>query len=253
MILRRPSSYLRFVIPFIAALTILLFFIARESPFKDVKAKLDYIGAVWLGIALAMVAFLAISYEVESPSPSGFGFDILTTGLYVLPLAIAILVVAYPIGILISKYGVKSFLVIGSILGIMGFLFLSTATTAVQIAEYLVVAAAGLGVLQVATQNLLVLSVNPHEMGLATSLNGVFRNLGASIGAPISGSMLSTFTATYLIHGLSISLPARAAFQYPFYFATIGFVVVLALSFLTKEVIDHKNAASSLAKHQRFW
>ncbi len=292
-------------LPFIVILTVLLFFVARESSFKDRNAKLDYVGAIWLGLSLAMIvmgisegpnwgwssfgvlfmiiagaglliplafveqhikdpilniglltkrnvlvanaiaillslamylAFLSIAYEMEGPAPSGFGFDILTTGLYLLPLAVSILVVAYPVGILISKFGVKRFIFLGAIIGAVGFFLLSTANTATQMAEYLVIAAVGLGVVMVATQNLLVLSVDPHEMGLATSLNSVFRNLGASIGTPIVGSILSTFTATYTIQGYLVSLPSKAAFQYSFYIAIAGFLAVLLFSIFAKEI-----------------
>ena len=296
-------------LPFIAVLTILIFLIAKESVYKNPKMKLDYVGALWLGVSLALVvmgisegpnlgwtsfwvllmitggalsiiplmfverrkedpildqellgqrnvlisniliiiasvsmylAFISISYEMESPIPSGFGLDILTTGLYLLPLAISMLVVSYPIGILISRYGVKRFLALGAIIGAVGFLLLSTANAPIQIAEYLVIAATGLGILMVSTQNLLVLSVNPHKMGLATSLNSVFRNLGASMGAPIAGSMLSTFVATYYIAGHPIVLPLRSSFRYSFYIAFAGFIAVFFFSMFAKEVIDLK-------------
>ncbi len=295
-------------LPFIVILTVMIFLVARESFYKNPKAKLDYLGAAWLGIALALVVlsisegpnwgwtspavllmmsagilllipliyiertrtepildqkllskrnvlisnliailmsvsmyltFLSISYELESPAPAGFGFDILTTGFYLLPLAISMLVVAYPIGILISKFGVKRFLSIGAAIGAVGFLLLSAANTPLQIAEYLVIGALGLGILMVSTQNLLVLSVDPHEMGLATSINSVFRNLGAGIGAPIAGSLTSTFVATYSVNGFPVSLPLKIAFQYSFYISIAGFIIALLLSLFAKEVITN--------------
>ncbi len=298
-------------LPFLVALTILMFFIARESSFRNPHAKLDVIGAAWLGAALSMIVlgiseapnwgwtsfwplflmgggailiaplvfierrvrepildqdllgirnvlianilaiaaslsmyltFLSIAYKLELPAPAGFGFDIFTTGLYLLPLAIAMLAVGYPIGILISKFGVKKFLLIGSAVASFGFFLLSVATSATQIAEYLVIAAAGLGVVMVASQNLLVLSVDPHKMGLATSINSVFRNLGASMGAPIAGSFISTFTATYVVAGVAIALPTAAAFQYDYYGGVIGFIAVFIISLFAREVIKIKGS-----------
>ncbi len=293
-------------LPFIVALTVLIFFVARESFFRNPDTKLDYLGAAWLGAALSMVVlgisegpnwgwtslwtvfliaggallliplaliekrvrapildtnllsirnvmianilaivasvsmyltFLSISYKLEYPQPAGFGFDIFTTGLYLVPLAVSMIAVGYPVGVLISKYGVKRFLFIGAAIASFGFFLLSTATTATQIAVYLVVASLGLGTIMVASQNLLVLSVEAHKMGLATSINSVFRNLGASLGAPIAGSFISTFTAVYIIGGHSLVLPSATAFQYDYYGGVIGFIAVFLISFFAHEVI----------------
>ena len=154
------------------------------------------------GLAM-LLAFQSIVFQLEDIKPVGYGFDIFLAGVYLLPLAIVMLVVAYPVGILISKYGVKPFLIAGSVIGAVGFLLISTATTAIQIPEYLSIASVGLAMLMVSMQNLLVLTVKPKEMGLATSMNTVFRNVGSSFGAPIAGSILSTFTITVVLGGVS--------------------------------------------------
>jgi MFS family permease len=297
-------------LPLIAVLTILIFFMVKESSVTDPNARLDYVGAVWLGITMAaivfglsegsswgwtspsvlglvfgglvsliplvfyerrvlepilnlkllavrnvmvsnvvgissgaalFIAFQAITFRLELPPPAGFGFDILTTGLYLLPLAVAILVVAIPVGRLTPRYGVKPFLYLGCIVGALGFLLISTATTATLIAGYLVIASAGLGMLLVASQNLLVLSVRRREMGLATSLSTVFRNIGSSLGAPVAGSLMSTFVVAYVIQGQTLFLPTGTAFNYAYYIAVAGFVASLAIAALAQEVMG-KNA-----------
>jgi MFS family permease len=300
--------------PFVIALTILIVFAVKESPFRNPNAKLDYVGAGVLGAAVALIvlglsqgsvwgwtsapvlglifvglllfvplvpyeirlketavlnlaqlrirnvmvsnilgvitgmgmllAFQSIVFQLEDIKPVGYGFDIFTTGIYLLPLAIVMLILAYPLGILISRVGAKPFLIGGSIIGAIGFLLLARATSPFQIAEYLSVASVGLAMLMVSMQNLLVLSVKPHEMGLATSLNTVFRNVGQSLGAPIAGSILSTFTFTVMlvIHGISVpsAFPTTAAFQYTYYIAAGTFVAGLAVSFLAHEVMGKK-------------
>ena len=112
-----------------------------------------------------LLAFQSVVFQLEDIKPAGYGFDIFTAGLYLLPLAIVMLIVAYPVGVLISKIGVKPFLIAGSIIGSIGFLLISTASSPIQIAEYLSVASVGIAILMVAMQNLLVLSVKPVEMG----------------------------------------------------------------------------------------
>jgi MFS family permease len=296
-------------LPFIAVLTILIFFTVKESSVTNPNARLDYVGATWLGVSLGaivfglsegstwgwtsvpvlglvfggfvllfplvlyerrvlepilnlkllairnvmvsnvvgiasgaalFIAFQAITFQLELAPPSGYGFDILTTGIYLLPLALAILIVAIPVGRLTPRYGVKPFLYIGCVLGAIGFFLMSTATAASQIAAYLAVASGGLGILLVASQNLLVLSVKKREMGLTTSLNTVFRNIGSSLGAPIAGSLMTTFVASYVIGGQTISLPTQTAFHYAYYIAIAGFLVSLVISLFAQEVMGKR-------------
>jgi MFS family permease len=145
--------------------------------------------------------------------------------------------VTYPVGILISKIGVKPFLFAGTAVGIFGFYLMSTATTAIQIPEYLSVVSVGLAMLFVSMQNLLVLTVTPMQMGSATSMNAVFRNIGQSLGAPIAGSILSTFTVSILVFGHSFAIPTKEAFQYTYYVAAIFFVASLIIALFAREVI----------------
>ncbi|MHB8567685.1 MAG: MFS transporter [Nitrososphaerales archaeon] len=299
--------------PFIIVLTILIIIGVRESIYKNPSARLDYVGAILLGAALAAVvfgisegsswgwtslpilgliigglllfiplvpyerrkngaildfrllgirnvvvsngvgltfglamflAFQAISYQLELPAPAGHGFDIFTTGLYLLPLAVGLLVVTYPVGVLITKVGAKPFLILGSIVGALGFFMISTATSAAEIAAYLAIGSMGLGILMVSQQNLLVLTVRTHEMGLATSMNTVFRNVGSSLGAPIAGSLIASYTATYLITTpagkVHQVLPSLIAFQYSYYIAVGAFIVSLVLSLFAQEIMGKR-------------
>ena len=97
----------------------------------------------------------------------------------------------------------------------------------------------------VASQNLLVLSVKKREMGLTTSLNTVFRNIGSSLGAPIAGSLMTTFAFTVVIGGQTLSLPTATAFHYAYYIAIAGFAASLVVSLFAQEVMGKR--ASTLA------
>jgi len=183
------------------------------------------------------IAFQALVYALELPSPSGFGIGITDVGLYLLPLIVIVLPVAIGVGAAIPKYGVKPFLYIGSILVTIGFLMLSTYTSPIQIEVYLMVYAFGGGMVTVSIQNLLVLSIAKSEMSLGTSLNTAFRYVGQTLGAPAAGAILSTFVAGYSVSGHILSLPTRAAFQYCFYVSVVAFVAVGLLSIFAREVI----------------
>ncbi len=186
------------------------------------------------------IAFQTLVYALELPPPSGFGISITEVGFYLLPLVVIITPVALVVGTVIPKYGVKPFLYLGSIFTALGFLLLSTYTSAEQAGLYLMVYAFGSGMLTVSIQNLLVLSIEKSEMSLGTALNTDFRYIGQTLGAPIAGAVLSTFVKSYLIGGHVLSLPTRAAFQDRFYISVVAFVVVGLLVMFAREVIGKK-------------
>ena len=183
------------------------------------------------------VAFQAVTYYLQLRSPAGFGLGIVETGLALIPLVVVLLPVAYAVGTVIPRYGVKPFLVLGAFFGTAGFLLLAIATTPVEVALFLCAYAVGSGLMSVAIQNLLVLSLAKGEMGLGTSLNTSFRYIGQSVGAPLAGAILSTFVTLVAVPGGFVTLPRHVAFQYCFYVAGVLFVAFAAISLFAKEVI----------------
>lgn len=195
------------------------------------------------------VAFQSIVYQLQLPPPTGFSFDILTTGLYTFPATIMLIVFALPTGILVSKFGAKPFVMLGSIIGVSGFLLLSTASNPAQVTEYCVLLGASVGILLAAGQNLLVLAVDLNVMGLATSMNTVFRSMGSSLGAPIAGSLISTYTVWafegyYRNTPMFFSEASRLAFQYSYYIAAACFVGIFIVTLFAHEVLGKKAVAT---------
>src|SRR5579885_1510045 len=198
------------------------------------------------------LAFQTIVYKLELPSPVGFNYDILRTGLSLAPMALIMMLVAPAMGILISKTGVKPVALFGSIVGAAGFLISSLASEPNQLFTGMIIFSVGLGSMMVSTINLLVLTVDPREMGLATSMNTVFRTLGSSLGAPIAGSLISTYSAYYMAGIFNgkpffFSAPSNIAFQLSFYIAAIlflisGFIVLAADEVLGSTAVNNNNA-----------
>jgi MFS family permease len=186
---------------------------------------------VGLGMYLALFSLI---YQFEYPHASGGynggfpSFNILDAGLYIVPLALAMIVLAIVVSFAVSKVGVKPFAFAGSLLTAFGFYLLSVATTLDQALLFETVIGAGIALLSASIINLLVLTVDPKDMSQATAMNNVFRNIGGSVGAPIAGSLLATYT---LGSGPLASLPAHLAFQYAFWIAALvmvgGAIVVL--------------------------
>jgi MFS family permease len=184
-----------------------------------------------LGMFMAMFALI---YRFEYPLISGgFNLDILQAGIDIVPLALSMMGVSIVASIVVSQVGVKPLALGGAILTSFGFMLLSWATTLDQILVYEVAAGAGLALLNASIINMLILTVDPKDMGQATAMNNVFRNLGGSVGTPIVGSILAAYVIVYY----GVTLPKLIAFQYTFWLAAIIVLVGGAVVLFGEEVL----------------
>jgi predicted MFS family arabinose efflux permease len=111
-----------------------------------------------------------------------------------------------------------------------------------SIVPYIAAFAVGMGMLTVPSQNLPVLSVRKAELGIAASMNSVFRYVGSSLGAAVAGTILSSFEVAYPVTAFTFVAPTRAAFQYCFYSATVALAVVGVMAILAQEVAGRETA-----------
>ena len=196
-----------------------------------------------LGMYLAL---LSMVFLFESPASSGgYGQSILGAGLSLVPLALGMLVFAAMAGFLVSRVGTRPMTAIGAAVTAVSFLL---AIPAQPLSSLLLVEfgiGAGIGITNSGVINLLVLTVNPRKMGLATSLSAVFRNIGSSIGAPLSGSLLTTFTVVLVTPVGSATIPSFLAFQWSFALAAVFFGFAGGFVMFGREVLG-KNAVQNL-------
>jgi MFS family permease len=307
-------------IPVVLLLTIAVFLLVRESPYRRPNVKVDYVGAALLGGALAGVvaalsqgqswgwtsaltlgflggglillipfavwerrwtqakrepivdprllaernvavtnavltvaglgmymALFALIYRFEAPAVSGgFSQDILQAGIDIVPLALAMLVVALIASVAVSRVGVKPLALGGAALTSLGFFLLASATTLDQSLIYEFVTGAGIALLNASIINMLVLTVDPKDMGQATAMNNVFRNLGGSVGAPIVGALLAAYTIGYVVPTgayAGISPPSLHAFQLAFEIAAIVTLVGGVAVLFGEEVLGPRRHA----------
>ncbi|MDE1869915.1 MAG: MFS transporter [Candidatus Micrarchaeota archaeon] len=185
-----------------------------------VAANLIFL-AIGIGIFLAYQTFV---YQFESPTPVGYGKSIFETGLLMVPFALMSLIIPPIVGRFLPRFGVKLFYLFGSVLTIIGFLIAAFSPSII----YLVIGAAlvgiGLSGLNIPTMNLLVLSVESRQIGLASSMNSVFGFFGSALGAPIAGVLIAVFGST-------------AAFQYSYFVAILMSLIIILISFFAKEVL----------------
>ncbi len=200
---------------------------------RNVAVTNAVLTVVGLGMYLALFSLI---YQFEYPIASGGyngsfpSYNILSAGLDIIPLALAMIAVAAAASFVVSKTGVKPLAIAGSVVTALGFYLVSIATSLDQALVYEFVIGAGIALLNATVINLLVLTVDPRDMGQATAMNNVFRNVGGSVGAPIAGSLLSTYLLTSGPLG-GLGLPAHLAFQYAFWIAAattlVGGVAIL--------------------------
>ncbi len=135
------------------------------------------------------------------------GYSATQSGLLMLPLVGGMLVAMIVSGRLISKIGkYRLFPIIGTLITTFGlwlFSHVALTTPEWQLSIWMVVLGLGIGsymqVMTLAVQN----SIDPKDMGTATSVVTFFRSMGASFGTAIFGAILTA----RLTHYLQLSLP----------------------------------------------
>lgn len=178
------------------------------------------------------LSMFALVYRFENPT--GFSLSTISTGISMVPFAVGTIVFGPVAGVLVSRTGVKPLAIVGAIVASLGFVLQSTLPGYYGMLEYEFITGAGLSLLNGTLINFIVLTVNPRDMGLATAMNGTFRSLGSSIGAPIAGSIMSTYIA-YTV--ASIDIPSNTAYAYTFIVAAIMFVAAAVLIPFGHEVL----------------
>ncbi len=199
------------------------------------------IGVALAGFALFLMA-QALTYLLESPRPLGYDLSILDTGIMMIPMAVVQMIVAPIAGRVITDIGAKKVAVIGSLIAIIGLLMLTY--TSFYGLSYVVgsmsVLAAGISMVNVAVINILVFSVGRSNMGLATGLNSVFRNIGGAWGPAVAGSLMSMYQASVILSLKPLfwlTLPAKSSYQLMFLITTALYVIaIVVIMSLTREI-----------------
>ncbi len=169
-------------------------------------------------------AFSLVPQLVQAPSSTGYGFGATatTSGLFLLPLAVSMLLAGPVGGRLGVRWGNRATLVLACCVATGGFVVL-----AVGLGRPWAVAA-GAGVLGVGAGlafssivNLVVDAVDPRDTGQVTGVNTILRTVGGALGAQLATTVL----AASLVGG---GLPARWGYEAAFT-VSAGALAVAAL------------------------
>lgn len=187
------------------------------------------------------LALLSMVYLLESNAVSGgYGQSIFGAGVSLVPLAVGMLIFAAVAGALVSRVGTRPMTAIGSVVTALAFLAAIPhhSLSTLLVVEFFI--GAGIGIVNAGMINLLVLTVDPRDMGLATSMSAVFRNVGSSLGAPLSGSILTTFVLAGIVIPEYGSPPSFLAFQVSFAIAAGAFLFAGGFVALGREVLGRR-------------
>jgi len=156
---------------------------------------------------LSVVAFLPLFMQL------GQGINATTSGLAMMPLTVALVFGAGMSGRLVTKHGrYKPYLLGGVALVFVGALLIGTMgpdTGRLDIAWRMAVLGLGLGPLQslfgIAIQN----AVPMNRIGVVTSANQFFRQIGSTVGVAVFGTLLTNgLNAKLQVYAAANSLPA---------------------------------------------
>lgn len=172
--------------------------------FKDRNFNLTTTAGLIIGVAMfGTLAYLPTYLQMAT------GVGATEAGLLMIPMMAALLVSSIATGQLVSKTGrYKWFPVVGTVIVIVSLLLLSTMTATMPIwllCAYLAVMGFGLGmsmqILVLIVQNSFHISV----VGTATASNNYFRQIGASLGSAIVGTLFATRLTDLLTERLPAS------------------------------------------------
>ncbi|MFN8015426.1 MAG: MFS transporter [Acidimicrobiia bacterium] len=137
------------------------------------------------------------------------GFSALETGLSLMPMSLVILFVAPLGGYLSSKIRPRLLTQIGMVIQFIGLMILrssfSVDATRADFVMPLLVIGFGMGLVFSQVTNLTLSTIKPQEAGEASGVNSTMRQLGATFGSAIIGSILLTVLASNVSSGIKSS------------------------------------------------
>ncbi|WP_227981519.1 MFS transporter [Nocardia spumae] len=220
-----------------------------ETPLIDMRTM--RIPAVWTtnlvavltGAGMyAMMTFLPQLLQTPK-SVAGYGLSasITQSGLYMLPLSIAMFAIGLAIGPLAAWVGPKAIVVIGSVITVPAFVMLAVGhdhSWEIYVAGALL--GVGIGLAFSSMPAIIVAAVPPAQTGAATGMNANVRTVGGAIGSAVSAVLLTSGATT--AHGL----PADSGYSKVFWFLAGVSVLAAAAALIIPAVRTHGAPAETV-------
>ena len=130
--------------------------------------------------------------------------DALTAGLLILPYSVTLSFVAPVSGRLSGKYGSRYLTLAGPIVYIIALLMFTTFDKSTHLWEIVVasgVMGIGNGLFQSPSNNAIMSSVKKNELGIASGILALSRNMGNILGVAVTITLFETFREFFIHHG----------------------------------------------------
>jgi MFS family permease len=191
------------------------------------------------GISMFML-FFGVVYYARDPPPTGLGLDPIGMGLTVAPGTILMLLAGPGIGRLVTRAGPKPAMLIGSIIGIAGFLlFVFNRTTTTDVTIDSAIGLVGAVSVIIPIVNMITISL-PHEtVATGLGLNTMLRNIGGAIGPVVATTIINTYSTPIPVYPYSI--PESVAFDYIFYGAVAAMALIIVFALVAKNYTFGRN------------
>ncbi|MET4636809.1 MDR family MFS transporter [Mycetocola sp. 2940] len=178
-----------------------LLFVLVESKAQDPIIPLSlfrnpvFVNATAIGLTLGLGMFAAIGF-VPTFLQMSSGTSAAASGLLMLPMMAGLMLTSIGSGIAISKTGrYKAYPIVGTIVtgaAMVAMTTLAASTPIWLICIYLFVFGAGLGLIMQVVVLVAQNAVDASMVGTATSTNNYFREVGASLGVAVFGTIFTT-------------------------------------------------------------
>lgn len=178
-----------------------LLFVLTEARAKDPIIPLAlfknpiFVNATAIGLTLGLGMFAAIGF-VPTFLQMSSGTSAAASGLLMLPMMVGLIGTSIVSGILITRTGkYRIFPIIGTVLTAAAMVSMTTLTADTPIwliCIFLFVFGAGLGLIMQVVVLVVQNSVDAAMIGTATSTNNYFREVGASLGVAVFGTIFTT-------------------------------------------------------------
>lgn len=188
---------------------------ARKNPLLQVS--MFSIAQLRSGLAVLMSQYMitaAVFFVIPIYLQIILGYDALQTGLKIFPLSVALIVFSVVGTRMVAKRSPKQIVRIGQALLVAGtvalLVSLNETLNSVPFACAMFLVGAGLGLLASQLGNVNMSAVSEAQTSEVGGLQGVFQNLGSSLGTALIGSvMIATLTSGFLTSVANSGLPSQ--------------------------------------------
>jgi len=172
-----------------------------------------------------------------------FGLDALETGLLMLPMSVATLILGPVSGLVVKKRGPKWPMVFGMVLTIVGFIMLyQYHGTQNEVIMGVLVMGAGSTFAMVSSINMIIISTPKKETGISTAMNMIVRTSGSVVGPALAAVIISQHSN--FVPGVG-AIPDDSAYHTIFMMSSIMMAIGVAVALLLK---DHNHETAEVGE-----